>query len=151
MGTSKRQMNREKRLRQMLLRKKDEIQSRVAGDLGEKMAEDISATLGSGMEEGDLSTLETERDLDYGLLTMYTNTLRNIEHALEKLDDGTYGTCEECGQDIVEKRLEAMPFARYCVDCQKEKERFAETDKGRDWMERRAEVERGQTDDDDYR
>ena len=150
MGTSSKKSNREKRLQEMLLRKKKEIETRVTEELGVKMTEDISSTLGPAMDEGDLSNLEAGRDLDYGLLTMYTQTLKNIEHALERLDDGTYGTCEECGTEIVEKRLQVMPFARYCVDCQKEKERFAEADKGRNWMERRAQVERTQSDEDEY-
>ncbi len=134
----------------MLLREKEEIEIRLAEELGEKMTEDIASTLGPALDEGDLSTLEMDRDVDYWLLNMLTNTLRNVEHALERLEEGTYGTCEECGLEIGEKRLKAMPFARYCVDCQKEKERFREADKGRGWMERRAKVEQGRNDDNEY-
>jgi len=43
------------------------------------------------------------------------DSLRDVEKALAKLDDGTYGKCEECGEDIAEARLEAMPAARYCI------------------------------------
>jgi DnaK suppressor protein len=39
--------------------------------------------------------------------------------ALQKIDDGSFGSCERCGEDIAEKRLEALPFARYCIDCQR--------------------------------
>lgn|SRR5690554_5160507 len=42
--------------------------------------------------------------------------LTEVEHALAKLDAGTYGTCEECGEPIAEARLEAMPATRWCVD-----------------------------------
>jgi len=134
----------------MLLREKEEIQIRIAEELGEKMTEDIASTLGPALDEGDLSKLEMDRDVDYWLLNMLNNTLRNVEHALERLEEGTYGTCEECGLEIGEKRLKAIPFARYCVDCQKEKERFREADKGRGWMERRARVEQGRSEDDEY-
>ncbi|HEU5423258.1 MAG TPA: TraR/DksA C4-type zinc finger protein [Nitrolancea sp.] len=41
-----------------------------------------------------------------------------IQQALQKLDDGTYGICERCGKPIAPERLEALPFARYCLDCQ---------------------------------
>ncbi len=133
----------------MLLRTKEDIRARIVEELGEKMAEDIDATLGPALDEGDLSTLELGRDVDYWLLNMLTNNLKNVEHALERLEEGTYGTCDECGLEIGEKRLKAMPFARYCVDCQREKERLTHTDKGRGWMERRAEVEHGQTEDDE--
>ena len=133
--------DREKRLREMLLRKKAEIQDRITGELGEKMAEDISSTLGPAFDEGDLSALEAARDLDYGLLSMLTKTLKNVDHAIQKLDEGAYGICDECGMEIGEKRLQVMPFARYCVNCQQEREKLTETDQGRAWIERRARVE----------
>jgi phage/conjugal plasmid C-4 type zinc finger TraR family protein len=44
-------------------------------------------------------------------------TLSDVERALEKLEDGSYGTCESCGQPIPEARLEAMPAARLCINC----------------------------------
>ncbi len=42
--------------------------------------------------------------------------LDDVEHALQRLDDGTYGTCETCGQPIADARLEAMPATRYCIE-----------------------------------
>ena len=44
-------------------------------------------------------------------------SLRATEHALGKLAEGTYGTCERCGEPIAEARLEAMPEARFCISC----------------------------------
>ena len=150
MATSERKTDRENRLRQMLVQEKHKIQDRIAEEIGEKMTEDIASTLGPALDEGDLSTLEVERDLDYGLLTMYTEILKNVEHALDRLEEGTYGICEECGKEVGEKRLQAIPFARYCVNCQKEKEKFTETNKERGWMESGAQVAHGQTEDDEY-
>ncbi len=150
MGEFQEKDDRRKWLREMLLQKKKEIQTRIGQELGEKMTEDIDSTLGPALDEGDLSTLDQERDLDYWLLTMRTETLENIERALERLEEGTYGICGECGQRIGEKRLRAMPFARYCVDCQKEREKSTEPDRGRGWMERRAQVGHRQADRDDY-
>jgi DnaK suppressor protein len=48
-------------------------------------------------------------------LTIVEAELKDIDDALRRLDDGTYGICEECGKPIDEARLEAMPWARYCV------------------------------------
>ncbi len=149
MAKSKKKSDRRERLREMLLQKRDEIGDRIAEELGEKMTQDIAATLGPALDEGDLSNLDLERDLGYRLLTMHTETLKNVQHAIERLDEGTYGTCEECGAEMKEKRLQALPFARYCVDCQREKERISETDRGRIWMEKRAQTERSQTDEDE--
>jgi DnaK suppressor protein len=44
--------------------------------------------------------------------------LREVEGALERLSDGTYGTCMDCGLPVSRKRLDALPWARYCVTCQ---------------------------------
>jgi DnaK suppressor protein len=137
------------RLRDMLVQKRKEIRARIVDEIGEKMTEDIDSTLGPALDEGDLSNLDLGRDLDYRLLTMCTETLKNVDRALERLDEGTYGTCEECGGDMKEKRLQALPFARYCVDCQREKERFTDRDGGRDWMERRAQAEHRRADDEE--
>jgi DnaK suppressor protein len=149
MAKSKQKSNRRKRLHEMLLQKRGEIQARITEEIGERMTEDIAATLGPALDEGDLSTLDLDRDLDYRLLTMYTETLKNVQHALERLEEGTYGTCEECGNDMKEKRLQVLPFARYCVDCQREKERFMNSDGTRSWMEKRAQAERNQGGDDE--
>jgi DnaK suppressor protein len=48
--------------------------------------------------------------------------LREVDAALEKMRQNTYGLCEKCGEEIGEKRLEALPFARYCIACQEEEE-----------------------------
>ena len=54
--------------------------------------------------------------------------LRDVVTALQKIDNGSFGECERCGESIADKRLEALPFARYCIDCQRvveEEERTA--------------------------
>jgi DnaK suppressor protein len=142
--------DRYKALQQILLTKRAEMKSRIREELGAKMAEDIDSVLGPALDEGDLSTLETSRDVDYGLLNMCSKTLKRINQALERLEEGTYGICDECGQQISEKRLQVMPFALYCVDCQRELERLKETDRGRVWMERRVQIEENHTDEDGY-
>ena len=49
--------------------------------------------------------------------------LKDVLIALRKLDEGGFGECERCGEAIAEKRLEALPFARYCIECQRRVER----------------------------
>ena len=48
--------------------------------------------------------------------------LRQVDAALDKMRQNTYGRCEKCGEEISEKRLEALPSARYCIACQEEEE-----------------------------
>lgn len=49
--------------------------------------------------------------------------LRMVEHALSNIAEGTYGECEQCGNEINERRLEAVPWARHCISCQEKQER----------------------------
>jgi len=77
------------------------------------------------VESGELSTADQhpaelgsetfERELELTTLTILEGELKDIDDALGRLDRGTYGICEECGKLIDEARLEAVPWARYCV------------------------------------
>lgn len=65
----------------------------------------------------DSGQVTAERGEVDALVGQLVELLGDIEHALEKFDDGTYGTCENCGQEIPVPRLEAKPAARFCIDC----------------------------------
>ncbi len=64
------------------------------------------------------ATETMERELDLGVLQSVESELTEVQAALARLDGGTYGTCEVCGKEIADGRLEAMPAARYCVEDQ---------------------------------
>jgi RNA polymerase-binding transcription factor DksA len=59
-----------------------------------------------------------EREKDFSILEQVEAELVDVERALRRLDDGTYGTCQACGATIPDERLEAMPAARFCVEHQ---------------------------------
>jgi len=65
----------------------------------------------------DSSQVTAERGEAEALATSLRDTLSEVEHALDKFDNGTYGTCENCGQAINPDRLEAKPAARFCINC----------------------------------
>ncbi len=65
----------------------------------------------------DSSQVTAERGEAEALATKLRETLTDVQAALGKLDEGTYGVCEGCGQQINPARLEAMPSTRYCIDC----------------------------------
>ena len=76
--------------------------------------------LGSGSFDenfADSGQVTAERGEAEALAGQLVETLAEIEDALAKLDDGSYGTCESCGQAIAPARLEAMPAARLCIAC----------------------------------
>jgi RNA polymerase-binding transcription factor DksA len=70
----------------------------------------------------DVATETFEREKDFSILEQVEAELADVDRALRRLDDGTYGTCEACGQSIGDDRLEAMPAARFCVAHQSEAE-----------------------------
>ena len=75
-----------------------------AGSLGNHLADDGSDV----MEQERLSTISADLQ----------DMVRQIDRALERMDDGSYGICQRCGQPINPERLEAFPYVAYCIDCQ---------------------------------
>lgn len=70
----------------------------------------------------DIGTETFEREKDFSILEQVEAELADVDRALRRLDDGTYGTCEACGQPIGDDRLEAMPAARFCMSHQSDAE-----------------------------
>jgi RNA polymerase-binding transcription factor DksA len=68
--------------------------------------------------QADVGTETFDREKDLSILDSVEGELADIERALQRLDDGSYGTCEACGKPIDDARLEAMPATRFCVDDQ---------------------------------
>ena len=68
---------------------------------------------------GDTATATFDRELDGGLEEGAQQTLRDVEDALRKIEEGSYGTCEVCGKPIGAERLSAIPWARLCIDDQR--------------------------------
>ena len=69
------------------------------------------------------ATITLDRELDYTLEESVTRALKAIDAALERIAEGTFGTCRSCGLPIGPDRLEAIPYAMLCIDCQRREER----------------------------
>jgi RNA polymerase-binding protein DksA len=67
---------------------------------------------------GDLATETFEKEKDIALNENIDGLLAQIDEALQKIDAGTYGVCDRCGKQIPAARLDALPYATLCVDCQ---------------------------------
>jgi RNA polymerase-binding protein DksA len=71
----------------------------------------------------DTATETYDRELDYTLEENSEHLLTEIDAALRRIENGTYGKCTNCGKQIPEERLEALPWATLCIDCQRDQER----------------------------
>ena len=73
-------------------------------------------------DPSDRTTAELEINFNFRMRERNKGLVRKIEHALKKLDNGTFGICEECEEDIQEGRLKARPVTTLCIACKREQE-----------------------------
>ena len=96
----------------------------IEGGLTTQSEEDSLAELSSSAQhQADTGTETFDRERDVSILEQVEAELADVELALRRLDDGTYGTCEACGRLIGDSRLEAKPEVRLCLDDQARAER----------------------------
>ena len=74
------------------------------------------------LDAGETSEADIQEDIEFALIQMKAETLNKVNEALGRLEDGTYGYCFECGEEITEQRLRALPFAVRCKDCEEARE-----------------------------
>ncbi|MGH9188755.1 MAG: TraR/DksA C4-type zinc finger protein [Acidimicrobiales bacterium] len=100
--------------------------------LGEQSeGESLSELSSLDQHEADLGTETFEREKDLAILERVEAELADVEHAMRRLDEGSYGTCGVCGRVIDEDRLEALPATRFCVEHQALAERQARAEGAR--------------------
>ena len=95
------------------------LQNDHSGTLTDETGELASS---SWDELGDAATETHDRELDFGLEENADTVMAEIDAALKRIDDGTYGTCVVCGKPIAPERLEARPWATLCIDDQRRRE-----------------------------
>ncbi len=122
--------SRSKSLRVILLAKREAVMKQIKEKLGQSLTDDQQRRLESAMDSGDQALFDLEREMGISLQEMRNRERQLIEEALASLDEGTYGLCGECDAEISEKRLTAMPFARYCIECQSRLELLEKIEKG---------------------
>ena len=104
----------------------EERRREILNEVQEKMR-DVRAEGSLGENQGVLDAAESSEadiqdDIEFALIQMKSETLHKIEEALFRLDEGTFGYCFECGDEISERRLRALPFAVRCKDCEEQRE-----------------------------
>lgn len=108
------------RLHGRLVKRRDALRKALSGDL------DSFREYASTFEVGDTAdaAVETANDeINSQLAELESRELEQIEHALTRIEKGSYGRCEMCGERIAEARLNALPYTATCIECQRESER----------------------------
>src|SRR5712671_2764561 len=110
-------------LKQMLDVRRREIQAEVQGKMRDVREEGTwGGKLNDVLDTVESSEADIQEDIEFALIQMKSETLNKINDALRRLDDGTYGNCFECGDEIAQPRLRALPFAVRCKDCEEARE-----------------------------
>ena len=107
------------RLHKVLVEERELLRERLR-DLGLNPDDPTSVELRFDPGFADTAQTTAERNRVLSIAQGLRTNLDDVEHALRRMDDGTYGTCERCGQEIDLERLEAVPFARLCIECKRE-------------------------------
>ncbi len=116
-------------LKRILEERRREILSQVQEKMRDVRAE---GALGEGqgvLDAAETSEADIQDDIEFALIQMKSETLHKIEEALARLDEGTYGYCFECGDEVSERRLRALPFAVRCKDCEEAREVAAQRER----------------------
>ena len=98
----------------------ERVRATVEGDgLHDEAEEDAAAALSHlGQHPADVASDAFEREKEFAILDRVDGDLAAVDRALERLSEGTYGSCDACGRPIGDERLEARPAARFCIEHQ---------------------------------
>jgi DnaK suppressor protein len=115
-------------LKQMLQERQRELVAEVQGKIRGVRAEGAEKPH-EVMDQGETSEVDIQEDIELALIQMKAETLNKINEALARLEEGRYGMCFECGDEISEARLRALPFAVRCKDCEEAREIAAQRER----------------------
>jgi RNA polymerase-binding transcription factor len=116
-------------LRRSLIQKREELVKEVKSEISKYIKGETRQLVDTALDDGDWSVVDLSEDISFKHMSTHRENLLKIDEALRKLSEGTYGICEDCGEQISEQRLKILPFAIYCTDCQERREQIEELEK----------------------
>ena len=117
-------------LKQMLDDRRRAIQAEVQGKMrGVRKEGSWGGKLNEVLDRVESAEADIQEELEFALVQMKSETLNKINDALVRLEQGNYGNCFDCGEEIAEKRLRALPFAVRCKDCEEARENAAQRER----------------------
>lgn len=109
-------------LRRALVQRREQIVKEAQVEIAKYIKGENRQLVETALDDGDWSVIDLSEDISLRKLGTHRETLLKIDEALRKLSEGTYGKCEDCGDEISAERLRVLPFAIYCRDCQEARE-----------------------------
>ena len=109
-------------LTRILEERRREIMDQVQEKIRDSRTESPNSPTQGVLDAVESSEADIQDEIEFALLQMKAETLNKIEEALRRLEEGTFGYCFECGEEISERRLRALPFAVRCKDCEERRE-----------------------------
>ncbi len=105
-------------VRSMLFEKRKTLLKSAKDGMKTMLSGEVREILGPGFDDGDMAVIAQIEHMQSTLLGKQTYLIKSIDEALRRLNAGTYNICDECDEKIGEARLRAVPFTRYCRNCQ---------------------------------
>jgi DnaK suppressor protein len=122
-GTEQKSRSRYDDLRQMLDDRRRELQAEVQGKMRDVREEGTwGRKVSDVLDTVESSEADIQEEIELALIQMKSETLNKVHDALSRLEHGNYGNCFDCGEEIAEKRLRALPFAVRCKECEESRE-----------------------------
>ncbi|MDA8088338.1 MAG: TraR/DksA C4-type zinc finger protein [Nitrospiraceae bacterium] len=109
-------------LRKELLEQRASLLGEAKREISRIISGENRQIVETALDDGDWSVVDLSEDISFKQLSTHRENLTKIDEALRKLAEGTYGICEDCGEEIDIERLKVMPFAIYCKDDQERRE-----------------------------
>jgi len=112
-------------LKSMLIAKRDALLKEAKQEIQKYVSGENRQLVDTAIDEADWAAVEISEDINLKRLSAQRQLLNDVEECLRKVNEGTYGICEDCAEEISEKRLRVIPTATLCIDCKEQREKMA--------------------------
>ncbi|MFI5294442.1 MAG: TraR/DksA family transcriptional regulator [Thermodesulfovibrionales bacterium] len=111
-------------IRRSLIIRREAIVKEAKDEIAKYISGENRQLVDTALDDGDWAVVDISEDINLRRLAAHRKALHDIDESIRKIEEGSYGICEECGEEIGEKRLKVLPTATLCVVCQGNKERL---------------------------
>ncbi|MBF0465182.1 MAG: TraR/DksA family transcriptional regulator [Nitrospirae bacterium] len=118
-----------KRVKKILLEERQSLIMEAKTEISNFVKGDERQLIDAALDDGDWSVVDVTEDIILQKLHHHKLKLNKIDEALRKIHNGTYGICEDCGQEISEGRLKVLPYAVHCVECKEKVEKIEQMER----------------------